>query len=76
MFFFGPYYGFVLHTSGTTLATLFPSLPQAIQDLDVGLAVLFINIAVTLGVSAITRKTSLGMKEDIKPASGMEKLVK
>ncbi|WP_249597577.1 sodium:solute symporter family protein [Peribacillus frigoritolerans] len=63
-------------TSGTTLATLFPSLPQAIQDLDVGLAVLFINIAVTLGVSAVTRKTSIGMKEDIKQASGMEKLVK
>lgn len=63
-------------TSGTTLATLFPSLPQAIQDLDVGLAVLSINIAVTLGVSAVTRKTSIGMKENNKQASGMERLVK
>ncbi|WP_408011474.1 sodium:solute symporter [Pseudalkalibacillus sp. A8] len=42
--------------SGTTLGTLFPSLPQVIKDLDVGLTVLLINIAVTLGVSTITRR--------------------
>ncbi|MFL0365248.1 sodium:solute symporter [Pseudobacillus sp. 179-B 2D1 NHS] len=42
--------------SGTTLATLFPTSPQVIKDLDVGLAVLLINVAITLGVSAITRK--------------------
>lgn len=45
-----------LTTTGTTLATLFPTLPHVIQDLDVGLAVLLINIAVTLGVSAVTKK--------------------
>ncbi|MFJ9382798.1 hypothetical protein ACIROD_03500 [Peribacillus sp. NPDC101481] len=62
-------------TSGTTLATLFPSLPQGIQDLDVGLAVLFINIAVTSGVSAVTGKTSIRMEEK-KQVSSMEKLIK
>lgn len=63
-------------TSGTTLATLFPSLPQVIQDLDVGLAVLLINITVTLGVSAVTRKPPIEMEEDNKHVSGMGKLVK
>ena len=49
--------------SGTTLATLFPSFPQVIKDLDVGLAVLLINIAVTLGVSALTKKPNIKVKE-------------
>ncbi|MEH7084140.1 sodium:solute symporter [Neobacillus drentensis] len=39
-----------------SLATLFPSFPNVIKDLDLGLAVLMINIAVTLGVSVITKK--------------------
>jgi len=39
-----------------SLATVFPSFPNVIKDLDLGLAVLMINIAVTLGVSVITKK--------------------
>lgn len=50
--------------SGATLATLFPSFPQVIKDLDVGLAVLLINIAVTLGVSTITRKPAVKVEEN------------
>ncbi|WP_257350977.1 sodium:solute symporter family protein [Pseudalkalibacillus decolorationis] len=50
-------------TSDTTLATLFPSLPHVIKDLDVGLSVLLINIAVTLGVSAASRKPAIEMEE-------------
>ncbi|MGE7609820.1 sodium:solute symporter family protein [Peribacillus frigoritolerans] len=48
----------------TSLATFFPSLPQVIKDLDIGLAVLIINIVVTLGVSAITRKQGATVEED------------
>lgn len=40
-----------------SIATFFPSLPQVIKDLDIGLAVLIINIVVTLGVSILTRKS-------------------
>ncbi|OCA81287.1 sodium:solute symporter family protein [Pseudobacillus wudalianchiensis] len=49
--------------SGTTLATLFPSFPQVIKDLDVGLAVLLVNVAVTLSVSVITRKPGVKGEE-------------
>ncbi|MFP3508515.1 sodium:solute symporter family protein [Peribacillus sp. SIMBA_075] len=48
----------------TSLATFFPSLPQVIKDLDIGLAVLIINIVVTLVVSAITRKQGSTVEED------------
>jgi SSS family solute:Na+ symporter len=47
-----------------SLATLFPSLPHVIKDLDLGLAVLIINIAVTLGVSAVTKKTVASAGDD------------
>jgi SSS family solute:Na+ symporter len=48
----------------TSLATLFPSLPQEIKDLDLGLAVIIINIVVTLGVSAVTRKSVNRVEEE------------
>ncbi|AZU60166.1 sodium:solute symporter family protein [Neobacillus mesonae] len=48
----------------TSLATLFPSWPNVIKDLDIGLAVLIINIAVTLGVSAVTRKSAASVEDD------------
>ncbi|MFS0779538.1 sodium:solute symporter family protein [Neobacillus sp. 3P2-tot-E-2] len=47
-----------------SLATLFPSFPNVIKDLDLGLAVLMINIAVTLGVSVITKKPVVRADED------------
>ncbi|MFU2015993.1 sodium:solute symporter family protein [Peribacillus butanolivorans] len=45
--------------TGTTMATLFPTLPQAIKDLDKGIIALFINITVMFTVSVITRKKSV-----------------
>lgn len=62
--------------TGTTLATLFPTLPHVIQDLDVGLAVLLINVAVTLGVSAASRKPAVKIEEEKSELSGFGKLVK
>jgi len=43
-----------------TLATLFPSLSQAIQDLNVGIVALAVNIAVLLAASALTRAARSG----------------
>jgi SSS family solute:Na+ symporter len=41
--------------SATTVGTLFPSLPQAIKDLNVGVIALIINLVVTIAVSFVTR---------------------
>jgi SSS family solute:Na+ symporter len=41
--------------SGTTLATLFPQLPSALVDLNVGLVAMTVNVAVMVAVSAVTR---------------------
>ncbi|WP_419955271.1 sodium:solute symporter family protein [Neobacillus niacini] len=49
-----------------SLATLFPSFPNVIKDLDLGLAVLIINVAVTLGVSVVTKKTVASVDDDTK----------
>ncbi|QPA32317.1 sodium:solute symporter family protein [Thermaerobacillus caldiproteolyticus] len=43
--------------SGTTIGTLFPSLPQAIQDLNVGIVALIANIVVMTVVSLVTTRT-------------------
>ncbi|WP_110926445.1 sodium:solute symporter family protein [Bacillus massiliglaciei] len=42
--------------SGTTIGTLFPSLPQAAKDLNVGIIALAVNILVMLAVSLLFRK--------------------
>jgi solute:Na+ symporter, SSS family len=39
----------------TTLGTLFPSLPQAVRDLNVGIVALGVNIVVLAAVSAVTQ---------------------
>jgi solute:Na+ symporter, SSS family len=49
-----------------SLATLFPSFPNVIKDLDLGLAVLMINVAVTLGVSVVTKKSAARVDDDTK----------
>lgn len=41
--------------SAQTVGTMFPSLPQAIKDLNVGIIALVLNIIVTVIVSAATR---------------------
>jgi SSS family solute:Na+ symporter len=45
-----------LTVSGITISMLFPYFPQVVKDMDIGLFVLFINVAVTLAVSLFTRK--------------------
>jgi SSS family solute:Na+ symporter len=42
--------------SHTTIATLFPALPAALRDLNVGIVALAVNILVLLLVSAATRR--------------------
>lgn len=40
----------------TTIGTLFPALPQAAKDLNVGIVALLLNITVMTAVSLMTRK--------------------
>lgn len=47
----------------TTIGTLFPGLPQIIKDLNVGIIALIINLAVTFGVSIITRSMNASNSE-------------
>ncbi|MFC9601025.1 sodium:solute symporter [Peribacillus butanolivorans] len=49
--------------TGTTMATLFPTLPQAIKDFDNGIIALFINIIVMFTVSAFTRKKNVLLEQ-------------
>ncbi|MEW9671839.1 sodium:solute symporter [Ammoniphilus sp. 3BR4] len=44
--------------TSTTLGTLFPSLPQTIQDLNIGIIALFINVIVMFAVSLATSKVN------------------
>jgi SSS family solute:Na+ symporter len=45
-----------LQLSGVKLATLFPSWPSAITDLNVGVVALLVNVTVLLTVSALTSR--------------------
>jgi solute:Na+ symporter, SSS family len=42
----------------TTIGTLFPALPPAVKDLNVGIVALFVNIAVMTVTSLVSRRTS------------------
>lgn len=42
--------------SGTTIATLFPNIPQGVKDLNIGFIALFINVIITIIVSLMTKK--------------------
>ena len=48
--------------SESTIGTLFPSLPQAAKDLNVGIIALVINLVVTIIVSLIVRKFTMSYK--------------
>jgi SSS family solute:Na+ symporter len=50
--------------TNTTIGILFPALPQAIQDLNVGVIALFVNVAVMILVSLATRRTSVADKKN------------
>jgi solute:Na+ symporter, SSS family len=51
--------------SKTTVGTLFPSLPQSIQDLNVGVIALVVNIVFLVVVSAATRKAVAESQKEI-----------
>ena len=42
----------------TSIATLFPGLPQMVQDLNIGFVALFVNLLVGLLISVVTRKST------------------
>ncbi|MEQ6357103.1 sodium:solute symporter [Lysinibacillus sp. M3] len=48
--------------SGSTMATMFPGLPQPIQDLNVGIIALLINTIVMVIVSVVTMKSPVKVK--------------
>jgi SSS family solute:Na+ symporter len=50
----------------TTIGTLFPALPQAIQDLNVGIVALFVNVVVMTLVSLATYRTASANKDNQK----------
>ena len=56
----------VLYTtlSNASMADLFPQMPQAFKDFDIGIIAFTINVIVTLTVSAFTRKA---VKSDAEP---------
>jgi SSS family solute:Na+ symporter len=43
----------------STIGTLFPSLPQTVKDLNVGIIALMINFIIMISVSLLTRKRSV-----------------
>ncbi|MDR7244548.1 sodium:solute symporter family protein [Priestia megaterium] len=45
--------------SGSTIGTLFPSLPQQMKDINVGFIALLVNFIVMWGVSMLTKKNSV-----------------
>lgn len=45
--------------SGSTIATMFPSFPQYIKDLNVGIVALLMNMIVMFIVSGFTRNVSV-----------------
>lgn len=55
--------------SGTTVASLFPSLPHAVQDLNVGIIALLVNVAVMVVVSMLTRSAAQASAEKDRPQS-------
>lgn len=48
--------------SGSTIGTLFPSLPQQMKDINVGFIALLINFIVMSGVSMLTKQNEAGTK--------------
>ncbi|WP_347940623.1 sodium:solute symporter family protein [Peribacillus simplex] len=59
--------GYTTITSAT-IGTIFPALPQAIKDLNIGLVALLINVIVMIGVSLIARKLSKDNKGELEAA--------
>lgn len=53
----------------STIGNMFPALPQAIQDLNIGIVALVVNILVTVVVSLVAKNEAISKKtEDATPA--------
>ncbi|MEK1831814.1 hypothetical protein AAAC51_31840 [Priestia megaterium] len=48
--------------SGSTIGTLFPSLPQQMKDINVGFIALLVNFIVMWAVSMLTKQNEAGTK--------------
>ena len=49
----------LLTITGATLATVLPSAPQMVKDLNVGLVAVLVNVVVLGAVSALTRRPAV-----------------
>lgn len=56
---------------GTTMATMFPSAPHFIQDLDIGVVAILVNTVVMLAVSVFTKKVAVIQEEPISQVSNL-----
>ncbi|MFK2826991.1 sodium:solute symporter family protein [Bacillus sp. B190/17] len=48
-----------------TIGALFPSLPQVVKDMNIGLIALLINVVVMIVVSLVTQKSVVAAKEEL-----------
>ena len=62
----------------TTIATLFPGLPEALRDLNIGIVALVLNVLTLAVVSVITRRVSveqfrmIGQGHEIPATTGIQ----
>ncbi|MEH7547824.1 MULTISPECIES: sodium:solute symporter family protein [Bacillaceae] len=56
---------------GTTMATMFPSAPHFIQDLDIGVVAITVNTVIMLAFSLFTKKVSVIQEDQISQASNL-----
>ncbi len=48
-----------INLAGSTIATMFPGVPQCIKDVNIGIAALLVNIIVMFVVSGFTKNVSV-----------------
>ncbi|MDP4169701.1 MAG: sodium:solute symporter [Bacillota bacterium] len=50
--------------TSSTIAVIFPQLPQVVKDMNVGVIALVVNLVVTLGVSVVTKQAAVVKKSN------------
>lgn len=55
----------ILTLEEATMATLFPTAPHFIQDLDIGIVAITINTVIMLTISVFTSKASIPIQEEV-----------
>ncbi|MED1796967.1 sodium:solute symporter family protein [Brevibacillus nitrificans] len=56
-----------LNITKTSISMLFPSFPQVMKDINIGIFALIVNIIVTVIVSLLTKNASLSKREVVTP---------